>query len=189
MGIVLCIVPPDGVDNLSVLATRTNLRSDFLRSSHIMARCRRACREGCLAHLPIACLPMRMTAGLAWGLLAWGLLATAAPIAPGTCPRTTTPYLVPDKSTVCLCQHPSAFSQDDGGSEASVYVCVGDECHMPHASRNPMKFAGYPPTCVGCKCAELTAKQSSLLPIQSWSPNLMYYHIHVSKTGGTTFMR
>jgi len=110
------------------------------------------------------------------------------------CPSSTTPSMDPSRvSRICLCQDPAAKPLvARGGNEASQsqQACIGERCHMSHVASNPLNnVAAFSADCHICRCVVMSSRQAELLPLHTWSPQLMYYHLHVSKTGGTTFMR
>eukprot|EP00040_Diaphanoeca_grandis_P036071 m.228706 g.228706 ORF g.228706 m.228706 type:complete len:432 (+) comp33544_c5_seq1:186-1481(+) len=73
-------------------------------------------------------------------------------------------------------------------------VCIGVGCERVPASKVPTSLriqhqarSGYGLSCRYCHCYRFDEDQLRVLRPTQLDPNKMYYHLHVSKTGGTTF--
>lgn len=61
-------------------------------------------------------------------------------------------------------------------------ICIGKGCSRINRSHD-----GHPSGCEYCHCFQPSPKDQALLKFQKLRPDRMYYHLHMSKTGGTTF--
>lgn len=78
--------------------------------------------------------------------------------------------------------HPTCACDMAGG-----YLCYGPLCRTQVAPEGDWFVSSYPSNCYSCRCAHVTKGQQEIWRPQVWTSNQLYYHLHVSKTGGTTF--
>eukprot|EP00045_Choanoeca_perplexa_P007964 m.72975 g.72975 ORF g.72975 m.72975 type:complete len:400 (+) comp14298_c0_seq5:76-1275(+) len=64
-------------------------------------------------------------------------------------------------------------------------ICIGHEC-VNGALNETHYGSAYPLGCIGCQCSPMSPVQRNLLPMTTWSNSEYIYHVHASKTGGTT---
>lgn len=67
-------------------------------------------------------------------------------------------------------------------------MCVGPMCVTGHRNGNKQDVVkGFPHTCISCRCSSLSSSQAKSFPARIWNPSELLYHVHISKTGGTSF--
>ncbi|EGD76527.1 hypothetical protein PTSG_07644 [Salpingoeca rosetta] len=63
----------------------------------------------------------------------------------------------------------------------------GPMCRLGRLGDSSGDFAlGFSSKCTACTCRSATGAQRTVVPITTWDDTQVYYHLHISKTGGTT---
>eukprot|EP00055_Hartaetosiga_balthica_P014714 m.82601 g.82601 ORF g.82601 m.82601 type:complete len:423 (-) comp8670_c0_seq2:94-1362(-) len=69
--------------------------------------------------------------------------------------------------------------------------CLGELCRFgsikEENGKTMRRVQAFPSKCKECDCVRITQKQKTV-PFREWSSKNLYFHLHISKTGGTTFL-
>eukprot|EP00049_Salpingoeca_infusionum_P012325 m.224876 g.224876 ORF g.224876 m.224876 type:complete len:416 (+) comp15154_c0_seq1:212-1459(+) len=76
--------------------------------------------------------------------------------------------------------------------DASKNVCLGGMCDTLKSTVGNLdghKYdVGYDLHCASCTCEPVSHQQREHMQFYTWTEDQLYYHLHISKTGGTTFL-
>eukprot|EP00043_Microstomoeca_roanoka_P011852 m.112160 g.112160 ORF g.112160 m.112160 type:complete len:418 (-) comp15317_c0_seq2:93-1346(-) len=116
-----------------------------------------------------------ITTLLSVGLQTSSALPATRSIANGKCPMHTIRTLVEGQADdQCACAR-----GDD------VY-CTGPLCRLGQMAGSSGFVQAFPSKCTECDCKFISQAQRAIVPISTMDSHQVYYHVHISKTGGTT---
>eukprot|EP01147_Barroeca_monosierra_P004251 gene4251-6577_t len=98
-----------------------------------------------------------------------------------TCPLHTIPArAIGLSSNICVCV------------KGNHTICTGPLCRLGKGDvliPGQEYVLGFPNHCDFCDCKAMSPSQRRTVPLTTWDDKQLYYHLHISKTGGTTLER